>query len=56
MKQMSLTEANEKAKLLAYTLTCTSGVRNGALIAKLAAKILRKQHENQKVKYKKEKK
>lgn len=52
MNQMSLTEANAKAKLLAYTLTCTSGLRNAALIAKLAAKILKKQHETMKIKYK----
>ncbi len=53
MRQMSLAEANEKAKLLAYTLTCTSGLRNGALIAKLVYKILKREHENQKQKEKK---
>jgi hypothetical protein len=56
MNQMSLTECNERAKKLVYNLICTCGLRNGALIAKLAAKILKKQHETMKVKYKKEKK
>jgi hypothetical protein len=52
MNQMSLTECNERAKKLVYTLTCTCGLRNGTLIAKLAAKILKKQHETMKTKYK----
>lgn len=56
MNQMSLIECNERAKKLAYNLTCTCGLRNSALIAKLAAKLLKKEHETQKIKHKKEKK
>jgi hypothetical protein len=48
MKNLSLAEAGEKAKSLAYKMTCCEGLRNSALIAKLLAKRLKKELENQK--------
>lgn len=48
MKNLSLVQAEELAKKMSYRLTCCEGVRNAALIAKLMAKRLKKQLENQK--------
>ncbi len=48
MKNMSLAEAEEEAKKLAYKLTCCTGLRNAALIAKLTTKRLKKDLEKQK--------
>lgn len=48
MKNLSLIQAEEKAKALVYKLTCCEGVRNAALIIKLAAKRLKKELGNQK--------
>ncbi len=48
MTNLSLVQAEEEAKKLAYKLTCCTGLRNGALIAKLTAKRLKKDLERQK--------
>lgn len=48
MKNLPLVQAEEKAKALAYKLICCEGVRNAALVAKLLAKRLKKELENQK--------
>lgn len=45
MRHLSLSQANVKAKALAFKLTASEGSRNAVLIARLAGKILRKQQE-----------
>lgn len=47
MTNMSLVQAEEEAKKLCYKLTCCTGLRNAALIAKLTAKRLKRDLEKQ---------
>ena len=48
MKNISLIEAEEKAKTFVYKLTCCEGLRNAVLIAKLMTKRLKKDLDKQK--------
>jgi len=48
VKNLSLAQAEKQAKALAYKLTCGEGLRNAALIAKLAARRLKKDLEKRK--------